>query len=111
MHILRRNPQSISKLSAKMLASSWREGSGGIDKEESFDRLRQDERTNLGMWGTNSVTVCGGRDVSREEHELGGVQDMEETNSQHHTPKNRIRADTTVVLTISERVEWRNDLF
>ena len=27
------------------------------------------------------------------------------------TPSNRIRAITTVVLTVSERIEWRDDLF
>ena len=27
------------------------------------------------------------------------------------TPRNRIRAKTTVVLTISERVDWQDDLF
>lgn len=27
------------------------------------------------------------------------------------TPMNRIRAKTTVVLTISERVDWQDDLF
>lgn len=27
------------------------------------------------------------------------------------TPINRIRAQTTVVLTVSERVDWRDDLF
>ena len=30
---------------------------------------------------------------------------------EQHTPMNRIRAKTTVVLTISERVEWQDDLF
>lgn len=27
------------------------------------------------------------------------------------TPRNRIRAKTTVVLTVSERVDWQDDLF
>lgn len=44
--------------------------------------------------------------VDEEEIELGG---NEEAGSP--TPVNRIRAQTTVVLTISERVEWQDDLF
>ena len=44
--------------------------------------------------------------MDEDEIELGG---NEETGSP--TPMNRIRVQTTVVLTISERVEWKDDLF
>lgn len=51
------------------------------------------------------VSVYGGRGmrVGEEEYELGS-QDGE-------TPVGRIRAKTTVVLTISERLDWQDDLF
>ncbi len=53
------------------------------------------------------MRVYGGRrkgDAESDEVELGGREGME-------TPRNRIRKKTEVVLTISERVDWRDDLF
>ena len=45
-------------------------------------------------------------EVDEEEIELGGNDEVGSP-----TPMNRIRAKTTVVLTISERVDWQDDLF
>ena len=44
--------------------------------------------------------------MDEEEIELGGNDEVGSP-----TPMNRIRAKTTVVLTISERVDWQDDLF
>lgn len=49
------------------------------------------------------MAVHGGREVGSDEYDL--------ENSQGETPLNRIRAKTTIVLTISERVDWKDDLF
>lgn len=40
--------------------------------------------------------------------ELGSPHEEE---LEQETPMNRIRAKTTVVLTVSDRVEWQDDLF
>lgn len=66
---------------------------------------------NGSVWN-HKTDVYGGKrgnrrgEVNEEEIELG---DNEEAGSP--TPMNRIRAKTTVVLTISERVDWQDDLF
>ncbi|KAL8784736.1 MAG: hypothetical protein Q9195_008918 [Heterodermia aff. obscurata] len=75
------------------LASSWRNGST-IHHNRSFNRLPE-----------HDVAICGGKEVGvGEVLELGEEEEVE-------TPVNRIRAKTTVVLTVSERVDWRDDLF
>ena len=45
-------------------------------------------------------------DIDEEEIDLGGNEE-----SGSPTPMNRIRAQTTVVMTISERLDWQDDLF
>ncbi len=55
------------------------------------------------------MRVYGGRrkgDAESDEVELGGREE-----GAMETPRNRIRKKTEVVLTISERVDWRDDLF
>lgn len=76
----------------------------------SFNRLQESDRSgNYGsQWTNHNVNVYGGRrpgDAESDEFELGNNQAYLET------PMNRIRAKTTVVLTISERVEFQDDLF
>ena len=46
------------------------------------------------------------QETEEEILELGSPREDE-----METPVNRIRAKTTVVLTISERVDWQDDLF
>lgn len=46
------------------------------------------------------------QETEEEILELGSPREDE-----METPMNRIRAKTTVVLTISERVDWQDDLF
>lgn len=75
----------------------------------SFNRLQESDRSgNHGSaWTNHNVNVYGGRrpgDTESDEVELGNE-------AQFETPMNRIRAKTTVVLTISERVDFQDDLF
>lgn len=56
---------------------------------------------------SNNVSVFGGKGGMVEEAlEMDGREGEEEV-----TPKNRIRAKTTVTVVVSERVEWLDDLF
>lgn len=82
--------------------SSWR--SKKEQSSNSFNRLPDSTDKSHGSphW-TNAVAVHGGREVGSDEYELGSQEG--------ETPLNRIRAKTTVVLTISERVDWKDDLF
>ncbi|KAL8662916.1 MAG: hypothetical protein Q9202_004338 [Teloschistes flavicans] len=84
---------------------SWRRNDSKTGNEGSFNRLQEvsGDGGPRSPWRTNSVTVFGGKDKGDEEIELTGID--------HEVPLNRIRAKTEVVLTISERVDWRDDLF
>ena len=93
--------------------ASSRYGSNSLRKtpygDGSFNRLQESDRSgNHGSpWTNHNVNVYGGRrpgDAESNEYELGNEAHFE-------TPMNRIRAKTTVVLTISERVEYQDDLF
>ena len=53
----------------------------------------------------HDVAIYGGKGAEEEVLELGRLEEEVET------PVNRIRAKTTVVMTVSERVDWRDDLF
>lgn len=69
------------------------------------------------------MAVYGGREAGSDKYDLDGPQgekydlnnpqgekyDLD--NPQGETPLNRIRAKTTIVLTISERVDWKDNLF
>ena len=80
--------------------ASWRSKSvGGGGTQGSFNRLHElpsDEAQP--PWRQNNVSVMGGK--RDEEYEAND-----------EVPWNRIRADTEVVLTISDRVDWKDDLF
>ena len=52
----------------------------------------------------NGVAIYGGKEAEDEMIEL-------EQGDEPETPMNRIRAKTTVVMTISDRVDWQDDLF
>ena len=88
--------------------SSWRSGAKEQRSEGSFNRLHEvstNNRPDTSSWRHN-VAVYGGKNVgSSDDYELG------EGGTQLETPINRIRAKTTVVLTISERLEWKDELF
>ncbi|KAI4204796.1 MAG: hypothetical protein LQ350_000862 [Teloschistes chrysophthalmus] len=90
---------------------SWRHNDSKNGNEGSFNRLQEMSSGDGGPrspWRTNSVTVFGGKGKGGgdgdEEIELTGGEEGE-------VPLGRIRAKTEVVLTISERVDWRDDLF
>ena len=78
----------------------------------SFNRLQEQSlQSGRGgsLWTNHDVAVYGGRrpgDAASDEIELGG-----EDEARFETPVNRIRAKTTVVLTISDRVDYQDDLF
>lgn len=55
------------------------------------------------------MAVYGGKGPQTSEEEVLELDSHQEEEMQ--TPLNRIRAKTTVVLTISERVDWKDDLF
>ena len=87
------------------MTSAWRGGSKPHDR--SFNRLLDGGKSTPGSWA-NTVAVYGGKRVQGTEDEilqLASPQDEAET------PMNRIRAKTTVVLTVSERVDWQDNLF
>lgn len=93
--------------------ATTRYGSNSLRKppygDGSFNRLQESDRSaNHGSpWTNHNVNVYSGKragDVESDELELGNQDTFE-------TPMNRIRAKTTVVLTISERVEFLDDLF
>ncbi|CAF9938329.1 hypothetical protein IMSHALPRED_000764 [Imshaugia aleurites] len=98
----RPNPTS----SANHLPSTWRSGSKTHDR--SFNRLPESGKGTTGSW-TNNVAVYGGKGPQTSEEEVLELDSHQEEEMQ--TPLNRIRAKTTVVLTISERVDWKDDLF
>ena len=88
-------------------SSTWRSGSKTHDR--SFNRLPESAHGAPGEW-SNNVAVYGGKGAQGSEvMELSGAKLEEE--EEEETPMNRIRAKTTVVLTVSERVDWRDDLF
>ena len=88
-------------------SNSHRKTSHGYG-DGSFNRLQEPDRAGS-LWTNHNVNVYGGRskgDAESDEVELG-------LHGQEHEqiPMNRIRAKTTVVLTISERVDWQDDVF
>ena len=94
-------------------SAASRYGSNSLHKapygDGSFNRLHESDRSGShgSPWTNHNVNVYGGRragDAESDEVELGNQDHFE-------TPMNRIRAKTTVVLTISERVEFQDDLF
>lgn len=98
-------PSATSRYGSNSLRKTPYHGDG------SFNRLQESDRS--GSHGSPSwtnhhnVDVYGGRrpgDADSDDFELGDPARFE-------TPMNRIRAKTTVVLTISERVEYQDDLF
>ncbi|KAL9600311.1 MAG: hypothetical protein Q9219_003261 [cf. Caloplaca sp. 3 TL-2023] len=108
---------------------SWRSSHSNDDNSKtqtstqgSFNRLHEfsghgEEAGRKSPWRANNVTVFGGtkkgnfKRGSGGGHNLGDEGDEEEGGSENEIPLNRIRAKTEVVLTISERVDWRDDLF
>lgn len=68
------------------------------------------EQARKEQWGVNSVTVLGGfARARRGGHDGEEVEDEGEV--EEEVPAGRIRAKTEVVVSISERVDWRDDLF
>ena len=85
------------------MISTW--GCSNKTQDRSFSRLPE---SGNGTW-TNNVAVYGGKGAQGTEEEVlelssPSVEEVE-------PPMNRIRAETTVVLTISERMDWQDDLF
>ena len=73
--------------------------------DRSFYRIPDSGK---GTWSSD-VAVYGGRRIHGAEEEVVELSSPRE--EEVDTPINRIRAKTTVTLTISERVDWRDRLF
>ena len=84
----------------------WR--SGRKINDRSFNRLPDSGNTKTGSW-TNNVAVYGGKSAQGTGEESLELNSPREEDLE--TPMNRIRAKTTVVLTVSQRVDWQKDLF
>ncbi|KAG6999534.1 hypothetical protein G7Y79_00034g069570 [Physcia stellaris] len=91
--------------SSSNLASTWRNGSKVYN--QSFNRLPVAGKSRPGSV-SHDVTIYGGKGMEANIVELDGPHEEE---LEQETPMNRIRAKTTVVLTVSDRVEWQDDLF
>ena len=89
--------------SSESKTSKWRSGSKVHDG--SFCRLPESGQA---TW-SNDVAVYGGRRIHGAEEEVVELSSPRE--EEVDTPINRIRAKTTVTLTISERVDWKDRLF
>ena len=75
--------------------------------DSSYNRLQEADALGSTPWAKHNVKVYGGRrqgDEESDEVELGGAGPLE-------TPMNRIRMKPTVVLTVSDRVDFQDDLF
>ena len=75
--------------------------------DRSFNRLPDSGTTKTGLW-TNNVAVYGGKSAQGNREES---LELESPREELETPMNRIRAKTTIVLTVSQRVDWQKDLF
>ena len=53
---------------------------------------------------SNGIRIYGGKGPEDDVVEMESQEEAE-------TPMNRIRAKTTVVMTVSDRVDWQDDLF
>ena len=87
-------------VSSDKTTSSWRGGTKALDR--NFSRLPEN---GMSIWA-NDVAVCGGGRIHGTEEEV-----LELSSPVEQTPTNRIRAKTTVTLTVSERVDWKDNLF
>ena len=89
--------------SSETKTSKWRGGSKVHDG--NFCRLPESGK---GTW-SNDVAVYGGMRIHGVDEEVVELSSPRE--EEVDTPINRIRAKTTVTLTISERIDWKDRLF
>ncbi|KAL8948387.1 MAG: hypothetical protein Q9222_005428 [Ikaeria aurantiellina] len=97
---------------------SWRstKHKSGTGTQGSFNRLQELSSDGGGggrpqPWRTNSVAVFGGRDKRRGSANDDAFEEGSDGGGGEAVPWNRIRAKTEVVVNISERVDWQDDLF
>ena len=108
MRIIAKNPyaeQDGSLNPSSRPTFRWRSGRKTDDR--SFNRLPDSGNIKIGSW-TNNVAVYGGKSAQGTGEES---LELESPREELETPMNRIRAKTTVVLTVSQRVDWQKDLF
>ncbi|KAL8937085.1 MAG: hypothetical protein Q9216_004600 [Gyalolechia sp. 2 TL-2023] len=100
--------------------TSWRSAKKQVrsgSTQGSFNRLNEfsshEDGGGKAPWKSNSVAVFGG--VKGKRGSGGGREredvELDDQGSEADVPLGRIRAKTEVVLTVSDRVDWRDDLF
>ena len=89
--------------SSETTTSKWR--GGGKVHDGTFCRLPESGKV---TW-SNDVAVYGGMRIHGAQEEVVELSSPRE--EEMDTPINRIRAKTTVTLTISERIDWKDRLF
>ncbi|KAL8816806.1 MAG: hypothetical protein Q9223_004248 [Gallowayella weberi] len=96
------NSKPLSRRTRSLPSWSRSKSAGTSGTQGSFNRLQELESDgSRSAWRQNSVAVVGGK--------MG--KDLEEEEGGEDVPWNRIRAKTHVVVSISERVDWQDDLF
>ena len=102
-------PHHLPHSSDRSLTASWLSGNkeAEVYRGGSFDRLRETDSGTGGKPWVHNVAVTGGRigDGGSEEYRLGNG----DGESHYEVPDKGIRVRTTV--TVTERVDWQDDLF
>ena len=102
-------PRHLPHASDRSLTTSWRSGNkdAGIYDGGSFDQLRETDGGVGGRPWVHNVAVTGGKIgvEGSEEYRLGSG----DSGSHYEVPDKGIRVRTTV--TVTERVDWQDDLF
>ena len=124
----RSNPRVRRVPTTSYYHPSFLSSSFSRNKEKSrnpFDRLADfsghERQPSQGEWANSAAAYAGRRghtqDEFGEEYNLGGGPGQLEgerpmsTMMESEVPAGRIRAKTEVVISISDRVDWRDDLF
>ena len=102
-------PNQLSRSSNRSYTSSWLSNNkeADTDRSGSFNRLKESDGGMGAKPWMHNVAVTGGRmdNAGREEYALRGG----DRRSHYDVPSKGIRVRTTV--TVTERVDWQDDLF
>lgn len=103
--------QAKSQSSRRSL-TSWQSSKGKGSTDHSFNPLQEAQQPvwtqNRAIYGAetgnHNVAVHGGREIDSEEYEMGGAEPAK-------TSTKSIMVQTTVTQTISDRLDWHDELF